>query len=202
MTRIYLVLVTGALLLSPALSHACSMYKITRDGKTIVGNNEDWLSPNAQFWYEQGSEGQYGAMYMGFLNNFIQGGFNEAGLVFDGFYELYLSVDTVGKLNIPIGDALRHVMQTMQTVEEVKDYLGKVNLNILQTGQLVFVDRTGTYLIVEGDLMYIGNEEEKTFSNFYYSQTQSLDEVEIPFYQKGRSFINQTEGTGTKDYCS
>jgi len=29
-------------------SLACTMYKITKDGKTIVGNNEDWFTPNTQ----------------------------------------------------------------------------------------------------------------------------------------------------------
>ena len=71
-----------------------------------------------------GSKSTYGVMYMGFLNNFAQGAFNEVGLVFDGFWEPYLEVtNTKGKLEIPIGDALKKVMQTMKNVEEVQSYL-------------------------------------------------------------------------------
>jgi tetratricopeptide (TPR) repeat protein len=140
---------------------------------------------------------------MGFLNKFAQGAINEAGLMFDGFWEPYLEVkNTEGKLDIPIGDAIKKVMQTMKSVEEVKAYLSTVKLTILENGQLVFVDQSGTYLIIEGDEMFIGDEAEKTFSNFYYSQTKSLDEVDLPYYQKGRSFINTTEIKPSLDYCS
>ncbi|MCH2081904.1 MAG: tetratricopeptide repeat protein [Saprospiraceae bacterium] len=190
-------------LLIPTFGDACSVYKLTKDGKTIVGNNEDWTSPNGQFWFEKGTADTYGVMYMGFLNKFAQGAINEAGLMFDGFWEPYLEVkNTEGKLDIPIGDAIKKVMQTMKSVEEVKAYLSTIKLTILENGQLVFVDQSGTYLIIEGDEMFIGDEAEKTFSNFYYSQTRSLDEVDLPYYQKGRSFINTTEIKPSLDYCS
>ena len=190
-------------LLFPTFGDACSVYKLTKDGKTIVGNNEDWISPNGQFWFEKGNENTYGVMYMGFLNKFAQGAINEAGLMFDGFFEPFLEVkNTEGKLEIPIGDAIKKVMQSMKMVEEVKAYLSTVNLTVLEKGQLVFVDQSGTYLIIEGDEMFIGDEAEKTFSNFYYSQTKSLDEVDLPYYQKGRSFINTTDTKPSLDYCS
>lgn len=190
-------------LLNPILGNACSMYKITKNGKTIVGNNEDWLSPNHQFWFESGNKSKFGVMYMGQLDNFAQGAINEAGLVFDGFFEPnYLPVNnTEGKLEIPIGEALRKVMQTMTTVEEVKGYIETIKLNSLTKSMLVFVDKSGTYLIVEGDEVFIGDEPEKTFSNFYYSQIESVDEVNLDYFQSGRKFITSSIGQPTLDYC-
>lgn len=191
------------LLAFPKTGTACSMYKLTQNGKTIVGNNEDWTSPNGQFWFESGDNNSLGVMYMGFLDDFAQGAINEAGLMFDGFFEPYLEVkNTTGKLEIPIGDALKNVMRTMSTVEEVQSYLNTVNLSALENGQLVFVDRSGTYLIIEGDDMILGDEPEKTFSNFYYSQINSLEDVTLPYFQKGQQYINQTETEGSLDYCS
>ncbi len=141
-------------------------------------------------------------MYMGFLNNFAQGAINDSGLMFDGFYEPYLEIkNTEGKLEIDIGEALKLVMQTMSTCKEVKTYLETVNLSSLTTGQIVFVDRQGTYLIIEGDEMIIGDEPEKTFSNFYYSQTSNLDGVDLPYYQKGREFLNTSKTKSTLEYC-
>lgn len=190
-------------LLFPKLSFACSMYKLTKNGKTIVGNNEDYISPNSQFWFEKGGTNTFGVMYMGLLNNFAQGAINEKGLVFDGFWEPYLEIkNTAGKVEIPIQDALKKVMQTMKSVEEVQSYLSTINLNSLQNGQLVFVDKSGTYLIVEGDEMLVGDETEKTFSNFYYSQIETLDDVNLPYFQKGQEFINSTQQSQTLDYCS
>lgn len=196
-------LITILFLLNPISSHACSMYKITKNGKTIVGNNEDWLSPNSQFWFESGKAGTYDVMYMGLLNNFAQGAINEAGLVFDGFANPELPIkNSKGKLAIPIGDAVRKTMQTMSTVEEVKSYMQIINLSSLSRSQLVFVDTSGTYLIVEGDELIIGEEQEKAFSNFYYSQIVSEEEVELANFKQGLKFLKASEGNSSMQYCS
>tara|TARA_B100000809_G_scaffold231163_1_gene246103 strand:- start:209 stop:1399 length:1191 start_codon:yes stop_codon:yes gene_type:complete len=203
MKNLTTVILLAILISIPNLGLACSMYKITKNGKTIVGNNEDWVSPNHQFWFESGSKSKFGVMYMGQLDNFAQGAINEEGLLFDGFFEPnYLPVNnTAGKLEIPIAEALRKVMQTMTSVEEVKAYIETINLGTLTKSMLVFVDQSGTYLIIEGDGIFIGDEAEKTFSNFYYSQIESVDKVNLDYYQNGRKFINSSNGQTTLDYC-
>lgn len=184
-------------------ANACTMYKITKNGKTIVGNNEDYLTPNNQFWYEAAENSKFGVMYMGTLNNFAQGAINEQGLMFDGFYAPYLPINnTEGKVKISIGKAIRQVMQTMSSVEEVKSYLQTINLSSLTNSMLVFVDKSGTYLIVEGDEIFIGKDPEKSFSNFYYSQTKNLDKVNLDYFQNGQKFIDASKSMATIDYCS
>jgi hypothetical protein len=196
------ILLLLVFLANPLLSTACSMYKITKNGITIVGNNEDFLSPNSQFWFEEAHDNAYGVMYMGLLNNFAQGAINEAGLVFDGFANPELAIEnTEGKTDIPIGDAIKNIMQTMRTVEEVKSYLETINLSSLSSSQVVFVDKSGTYLIVEGDALIIGEESEKAFSNFYYSQITSEDDVTLPTFQKGKAFLTSTQGDSSLEYC-
>ncbi|MFN5984691.1 MAG: hypothetical protein ACK476_11925 [Fluviicola sp.] len=64
----------------PAEIFACSMFKITKDGKTIVGNNEDWWSPMTQMWFEPKQNAKYGYMAVGFHDNFAQGAVNKGGL--------------------------------------------------------------------------------------------------------------------------
>ncbi len=189
------------ILLLPGLASACSMYKITKNGKTIVGNNEDWISPNSLFWFEKGEGEQFDVLYMGQLDRFAQGAMNSAGLVFDGFAMDYLEVKNVkGKISIPFGEAVQQVMRTMSDVNEVRDYLSTINLSLLETGQIVFVDRSGTYLIVEGDEMIIGSEPEQCFSNFYYSQIESTDEVELENFKNGMEFLKETRGAPSLDY--
>jgi tetratricopeptide (TPR) repeat protein len=68
--------------------------------------------------------------------------------------------------------------------------------------QLVFIDKSGTYLIIEGDELIIGDDSEKTFSNFYYSQASSIKEIQLPYYQKGIEYIDSTKSEITLDYCS
>lgn len=90
----------------------------------------------------------------------------------------------------------------MSTVEEVKAYYEQFDLSAMASNQLVYIDRSGTYLIIEGDEMIIGEESEKTFSNFYYSQTESIQDIQLPYYQKGLQYLEATEVEGTLDYCS
>ncbi|MFT6964549.1 MAG: CubicO group peptidase (beta-lactamase class C family), partial [Flammeovirgaceae bacterium] len=131
-----------------------------------------------------------------------QGAINEAGLVFDGFANPELLIEnTEGKKKLPIGTAIRTVMQTMSTVEEAKTYFETINLSSLTGSQIVFVDKSGTYLIVEGDELIIGEESEKTFSNFYYSQIKSENEVELENFKNGIKFQKSTEGIASLSYC-
>jgi len=195
--------VVGALFLFCFQSFSCSMYKITKDGKTIVGNNEDWISPNSQFWFEKGEKGEHDAMYMGLLNRFPQGAMNSAGLVFDGFANDYLEIKNAeGKLSIPMPEAIQHVMKNMSQVAEVNNYLSTIDLSILATGQIVFVDQSGDYLIVEGDEMIMGSESEQCFSNFYYSQIESIEKVELDNVKNGLKFLKTNESEATLDYTS
>lgn len=192
-----------AILLLPFMGNACTMYKITKDGKTIVGNNEDYLSPNSQFWFEPGEVNKYSVMYMGQLDNFAQGAINEKGLMFDGFYAPYLAINnTQGKTKMSIGKAIREVMQSMSNVKEVKAYLNTIDLSSLTNSMLVFVDKSGSYLILEGDVMIVGKESEKSFSNFYYSQTKDVKNVNLKYFQNGQKYINSSKSEATFGFCS
>lgn len=135
----------------------CSMIKLTKNGKTIVGNNEDWFNPNTRVWFENRKGGGYGAMYVGFDNLFPQGGMNEAGLVFDGFGQSFRAVtDTIGKLKISSRNISKKIMQECGTVEEVKNLLNQYNRSFWSSSVLRFIDKTGKYLYVDGDSLIIG----------------------------------------------
>lgn len=201
MKNLFLIFVS--LFLYSNTSTACSMYKITRDGKTIVGNNEDWHNPNTQMWFEPGADGEYGVMNVGFNNNFAQGGINEAGLMFDGFAMPFLEVkNTAGKTKMSLGAMMSKVMHSYAKVEDVKAFLSTVDLSGLASGMVVFVDKTGDYLIVEGDELIIGNEAQQSFSNFYPSQTKAEEATNLDFYQNGLKFINSSKPDFSVDYCS
>jgi tetratricopeptide (TPR) repeat protein len=141
-------------------------------------------------------------MYVGFMDT-PQGAINEAGLVVDGFATSWQPVENSnGKTKISLDTALVKVMQTMSTVEEVKAYYEGLDLSEMAMYQLVFIDKSGTYLIIEGDELIIGDDSEKTFSNFYYSQASSIKEIQLPYYQKGIEYIDSTKSEITLDYCS
>jgi len=179
----------------------CSMFKISLYGKTMVGNNEDFWNPNTYMWTEQGKNQEFGAIYFGYENFWPQGGINQAGLVFDGFAEEYLVIrDTLGKPPLK-NDFIKEIMKTCASVEQVRKYLKQYNLSGLERGMLFFVDKTGKYLIAEGDSLIIGNREYYVLSNFYPSQTPDVTKVPIVFYQKGRKLLESRRDTSIS-FCS
>ena len=189
----------GFILIQNAL--CCSMFKITMYGKTMVGNNEDYWNPNTRIWFEQGKNGEYGAGYVGFDNFWPQGGINQAGLVFDGFAEDYLAIkDTVGKKSFS-ANFLKDIMKTCATVEDVRKYFSQYNLSGLETSMFLFIDKTGRYLVVEGDSLITGNNEYYVISNFYPSQVKDESEINIPFYHKGKKFLENQRDT-TVSFCT
>ena len=179
----------------------CSMFKITMYGKTMIGNNEDYWNPNTRIWFEQGKKGEYGAAYVGFDNFWPQGGINQAGLSFDGFAEDYLAIqDTLGKKNLS-ADFLKDIMKSCATIDDVRKYLIQYNLSGLETSMFFFVDKTGRYLVAEGDSLITGNKECYLVSNFHPSQVKDESEVPIAFYQKGRRFLENHRDT-TISFCA
>lgn len=140
--------------------YGCSMIKVTKNGITIVGNNEDQSNPNTRIWFESGKNGNYGVVYVGFDNLFPQGGMNEAGLVYDGFTQSNRAIiDTVGKLKITSLDLQKKIMRECSTVEEVRSLISKYNISFMSAAVLRYVDKTGKYLYVDGDSLVIGAKD-------------------------------------------
>ena len=180
---------------------SCSMFKLTMYGKTMVGNNEDYWNPNSRIWFEHGKVSEYGAVYVGYDNFWPQGGMNEAGLVFDGFSMDYLAInDTLGKKNLD-ANFLQDIMKKCATVNDVKKYFNLYNLKGLETSMFLFIDKTGKYLVVEGDSLITGNNQSYVLSNFYPSQIKDENEIEIPIYHKGKKILESQRDTSIS-FCS
>jgi len=180
---------------------ACSMFKITKHGKTMVGNNEDYWNPNTRIWFEKGKAGEYGAAYVGFDNFWPQGGMNQAGLVFDGFAMDFMAINnTAGKKELNM-NFLKIIMKQCATVDDVKKYLVQYNLSGLETSMFLFVDKSGKYLVVEGDSLITGINEYYVLSNFYPSQIKNENDIDIPIYHKGKKLLAGRTDTGLS-FCT
>ncbi len=200
LTTSFILLIFSGFVLIPD-SFSCSMFKITMQGKTMVGNNEDYWNPNDRIWFEKGVKGEYGAMYVGFDNFWPQGGMNQAGLVFDGFAEDYKAIsDTSGKKALST-NFLKEIMRSCASVFEVKKYLSRFNLSGLETSMFFFVDKSGKYLIAEGDSLIIGDKESYIVSNFYPSQEKNECDIPLSFYQKGRRYLENSKDTSIS-FCT
>lgn len=189
---------------------ACSMYKLTANGKTMVGNNEDSWRLTSGIWFEQGQPGVLGVAYVGYAEKCCpEGAINEAGLVFDAFTVPY-KPDIPGK--DPAKDdfaytQLKTIMQQCKTVAEVYAYFEKRNRQILNGSflfngaMLLFVDKTGTYLVVESDKMTFGKDEQFVLSNFSFADTKDLSTVKIERYRKGVQFLKNKKPEVSISFC-
>lgn len=196
------IILIFALLAISFQSHACSMFVIKKNGKVMVGNNEDFWNQNSRMWFEQGDETNFGVTYVGFDDFWPQGAINEKGLVFDGFAMPYLEIkDFEGKDSPENEDWLQQVMRTCSSVEEVKEIFSKMDLRGMETSMFYFVDKSGKQLIVEGDSIEIRNQSYDIISNFYPSQYDNLNDVTIKFYQKGRKLIETKQETSVS-FCT
>ena len=176
------------------------MFKITEDGRTIVGNNEDWSNPHTRIWFEVGEENEFGVAYVGFDDMNPQGAFNEAGLAYDIFAMPYEEI-TEGKDKKEQPDGfLKTIMRTSTTVEEVKASLESHYLEGFEQVMLLFIDRSGKYLVQERDVLTVGDQAQYVLSNFSPTEFTDPAEVELPHFQKGRNLLNQSANLNL-DYC-
>ncbi|KAA3631694.1 MAG: hypothetical protein DWQ02_16085, partial [Bacteroidetes bacterium] len=80
-------------------TQACSMYKITADGKTMVGCNEDAWRTTSKIWFENAeTPNEYGAGFTGSRQvsgnrTAPQSGMNEVGLTFARLVAYYPKQD-------------------------------------------------------------------------------------------------------------
>ncbi|MES2679595.1 MAG: hypothetical protein V4635_06900 [Bacteroidota bacterium] len=173
----------------------CTVYKITKNGSTFVGNNEDYWDANTRIWFEKGKAGEYGSMFVGLDNLLAQGGMNEKGLVFDGFSVQQRQIKVKkGKLRF-YPTLFKDVIKKCQNTAEVYAMLNKYDISALNGGMLLYVEKGGKYLVVEADTMLMGNEDSYLLSNFCPSQTTNVQDLNIPYYQKGRKMLEQHTDT-------
>lgn len=189
----------------PVWALACTAFKHTRDGRTLVGCNEDAWSINAQVRFVPGGKGEHGAIYFAHYNGSPlrimtdQMGMNTAGLVFDG---LVLAPGAVKRRSslpwMETSDAVARAMRTCATVQEVATYLRTQDAGPLN-GMLFFCDAGGEYLIVEPDTMFVGKDPWYALSNWRMSTCGDPATIPIPRLQAGRQLLLTGSGASLEE---
>ena len=191
------------LLINGGLIHACSMYKVTKDGKTFVGCNEDAWRTSPRIWFETaGKNAKYGAAFTGSrfdgLNGYApQSGMNEAGLSFSRLASFTPARKSDGK-HPPIlnqTNFLKHVLHSCRTVEEVQRYVSQFDRSTFMEDVLIYIDKSGKYLVVEPYSTQIGYENTYVLSNFCPSITSQKEALKLNRYRKGIELLNSKVDT-------
>jgi len=173
---------------------SCSMYKITYNGKTMVGCNHDtWLS-TPRIWFETNG---FGAAYTGARldgdNGYApQSGLNEFGLAFSRLAAPPPKYENVSSTKISITNPtlfLKEVLHKCKTVDEVKNYIDKYDHSSFSQDVFIYVDKSGKYLIVEPYKTTLGNDPKYVLANFCPSQITNFSSIKQERYINGSAFL-------------
>lgn len=189
-------------------SSACSGYKITKNGKTFFGSNEDAWRLTPHLWFETAKTvDTYGAAFTGsrFDGKYgyaPQTGMNEMGLAFERLASYHPVQKATGNKK-PITEPtnfLKEVLKRCKTVEEVKAFYSQYDHSYFIEDVFIYVDSTGSYLIVEPYQLTIGNEPTYVIANFCPSITDKEKAFRMDRYRNGVEFIEK-EYEASFAYC-
>lgn len=178
---------------------SCSMYKITLNGKTMVGSNFDAYYLMPRIWFEKGTKvGFYGAVFVGGrVDEFgiaPQSGMNEVGLTFTRQQapppQKEPKPATNKKIITDPTHYLKDILHTCKSIEEVKNYIAQYcDEGFFREEVIIYIERSGRYLIVEADTMIMGNKPKYVLSNFCPSQVSDISTIKQVRYRNGVAFL-------------
>lgn len=183
----------------PSVGNSCSMYKITVDGKTVVGCNEDAWRVTPHIWFERAGKNQtYGACFTGSrwdgANGYApQSGMNDQGLVYSrlaSHMPKNAAFNPSGKKTITNATKyLKDILHVCRNVEEVKAFIEQHDHSIFLEDVFIYVDKSGKYLVVEPYSLTIADDATYVLSNFCPSITSTDDARKLDRFRHGMDFI-------------
>lgn len=187
------------------------MYKITADGKTMVGCNEDAWRTTSRIWFEnKKQENEFGAGFTGSRkvanNKFApQSGMNEAGLVFSRLVAFH------PKKNINLEDKkqikneveyLSDILHKCRTVGDVKSYIEQYDHSIFIDDVFIYIDNSGDYLVVEPYDLIEGSDPTYVLANFCPSITSIESARKQERFKNGNDFLDAHIPEASLAFCT
>lgn len=199
------------LILCENKTQACSMYKLTVDGKTMVGCNEDAWRTTSKIWFENAkNSNEYGAGFtgsrqVGISKTAPQSGMNEVGLTFSRLSSYYPTQDKLFPNKIKITNEVKYltdILHKCATIEEVKKYIEQYDHSIFLDDVFIYIDSSGNYLIVEPYNLITGNNPYYVLSNFCPSITNNESARQFVRYRNGEDFLKTHKVNSSLSFCS
>jgi tetratricopeptide (TPR) repeat protein len=174
-------------------SIACSVVKVAKDGKVLVGNNEDMGDTRTKMWFVPQTEKEYGRICFGSekYEGFVQGGMNEKGLMLDalatkpnGWKADPNKPDFDGQIN-------DYILAKFAAVEEVKSFFHEYNV-FLGGGVYMIADESGQSMIVEyaeGDYRFVESDKYFQIATNFIQYGKKEDEKTDYRYNVARKIL-------------
>jgi hypothetical protein len=205
-----ILLVILVLTISQNKIKACSMYKITVAGKTMVGCNHDTWLTTPKIWFENAKgANEYGAAFTGAREVYDnrttpQSGMNTLGLTFSRLTSYYPAQNNpfTNRLKIPNeADYLTDILHKCATVKDVRRYIEQYDHSFFINDVFIYIDNLGEYLIVEPYNLIAGNNPNYLLANFCPSITDNEQARKLDRYRKGEDFLRTYKTIPSLDFC-
>lgn len=180
-------------------NQACTIFVLTESGKTLFFNNEDYSNPATRIWFLPGGKDFYGAAYLGYNDNWAQGGVNTKGLAFDwvaGFQEQWQAGAPLIRTK---GNPSERMLESCATVEEAIAFYQKYAEPSFSYAKILIADKTGASAIIgakNGTLIF---ERSKSSRGFGYGGdilNKMLSPTTKPVLQNGLPILQACAQSG------
>jgi hypothetical protein len=171
---------------------ACTIFVLTDTNRTLFCNNEDWEEPNTRIWFVPGSDKHYGGVYVGFDNDYAQGGMNTEGLAFDwvaGYTERW---EPDPKIALVWGNSGQQALENCATVEQAIAFFRKHQDRQFYRAKILMADRTGASVIIGGKDGKLQVESSRQCRGFGFGQgtlDKMLTATTEPTVAKGEKIL-------------
>jgi hypothetical protein len=170
-------------------NYACTIFVLTDANRTLFFNNEDYSNPATRIWFVPGSKEYYGVAYLGFDNDWAQGGVNTAGLAFDwvaGFEEQYAPDQKLIKARGK--NPSERMLESCATVSEAIAFYQKYQEPSFSYARIMIADKSGASVIIgarNGQLYFDTSNQSRGFGYGEKALNQLLAKAPKPTLQSG-----------------
>jgi penicillin V acylase-like amidase (Ntn superfamily) len=142
-------------LLLSAPVYGCTVFLLKDADASLFCNNEDWTDPKTRIWFMPADENAsnsatYGRAFVGFSNQWGQGGVNTAGLAYDwvaGFDEAWERKQNPHLEHIK-GNPAERMLESCGTVEEAVAFFNTYWEPSFSYAKILVADRSGRSAVI------------------------------------------------------
>ena len=156
---------------------ACTVFNYTQNNNTLVGRNMDWNTEENYIIFFPSEGENFGRVYFGWGSypSWYMGGMNDQGVMFAYLQAPYLEVKN--SVNKPVyegnyGNLMEKCMEECSSLSDVLVIFDQYNLQFLERGQIMVVDREGNSAIIGGDDITMKKGSYQVVTNFRPSNPQ------------------------------
>lgn len=200
-----LLFVIGIFFVLPG--YACTIFVLTDSKRTLFFNNEDYSNPATRVWFVPAAKGYYGVAYVGFDNDWEQGGVNTAGLAFDwvaGAKEVYTPDPGLRKVR---GNSSERMLESCATVEEAIAFYQQYEETAFSYARILIADKTGASVIIgarNGKMYFDRSTQSRGFGYGSKALSEHLAKSPEPTLESGLPILKacKQEGQYATKYAS